>query len=241
MLALMSKTERRRPPPVGRTEATWSTAAVRRFLATFAVAVVLLLAPWPRWGRAFSHLFSGYANFVVDAFVLEDEAMARFRPPTPEDRRRSDVKEWSVMLSAKDAGETVLDTRILGYTPLAVFAALVLATPVDRRRKVKILFGGGAVVLARLACAIALPVARALGAQGPSWAFGTVAEVSWWAFISPPAMSYVTGAFGWWIAFALTSRRGAAAGISRGGGRRASARTPASNRDRDRTSTEARA
>jgi hypothetical protein len=221
-------------------DVTRSPAVIRRFFVTFAITALLLLLPWPRWGRIFSALFSGYANVVVSVFVGGSDDTLRFSVPTAEARRRPEIGEWTVLLTANGGRQTDLDTRILGYTPLAVFAALVIATPVPRRRRAKIAAGGGAIVLARLACAIALPVARSLGERGPGWAFGTVPEVIWLALISPPAMSYVTAALGWWVALALTTRRKRGSDVRTGGDRRGSARTRASKRDRGKTSPGAR-
>jgi hypothetical protein len=234
----------RRPSSDAGAAPPWSSGELGRSLGVFAIAAVVLLAPWPRSGRVFSAAFTAFGNVVVGAVVVPEGASARFSTPTPGDRRRPEIGEWTVLLSSSSGGgarETVLDTRIIGYTPLAVFVALVVATPVPRRRRLKILCGGGAIILARLALAIALPVGRALGGRGPSWASGTVAEVLWWAFISPPAMSYVTAAFGWWIALTLTTRTTRASEVRTTGGPRGSARTRASRRDRGRTTKEARA
>lgn len=190
--------------------------------------MVLFLAPWPRWGRAFSAAFAGYANVVVG--VLPGSNDLRFVTPTAADRLRTDVGEWTVLLLSNrtDRADAVaLDTRILGYTPLAVFFALAIATPVPRRRRVKIVVGGAGLMLARLACAIVLPVARSMGASGPGWAFGPVAETFWFAFIAPPAMSYVTAALAWWLLLALTTRPGQPTDLKKVGDREASAKRPA--------------
>jgi hypothetical protein len=219
-------------------EALWSPSAIRRFLITFVVLVIALLAPWPRWGRVFSAAFSGYANAVVGVFAIGGSNDPSFRTPTAAERLRPDVGEWTVLLSSRRAASAegvTLDTRIIGYTPLAVFVALALATPVARRRKIKILLGGGGIMLARLAISIALPVARAMGG-GSSWAFGPVAETFWLAIITPPAMSYVTAALAWWIPLALTTRRDRAAAAKTQEGQAASARTRAWKRDRGKTS-----
>jgi hypothetical protein len=222
----------------------WSGRELGRALAIFVITAVVLLAPWPRLGRAFSAAFTGVANVVVDALVVQDGVTARFSTPTAADRGRPEVGDWAVLLSldvGRGARQTVLDTRLLGYTPLAVFLALVVATPVPRRRRLKILAGGGTILVARLAVAIALPVGRALGPRGPGWATGTFAEVIWWSFINPPAMSYVVAAFGWWLAVALTTGQTRAPSVKTGGGRRVSARTRASRRDRGRKTREVRA
>jgi hypothetical protein len=192
-------------------DAPWSPRALRRFLITFAIVATILLSPWPRWGRVFSGAFAGYANVVVGFFAIGGVNEPRFIGPTSADRLRPDVGEWTVLLVPGDGERTEavpLDTRILGYTPFAIFGALVLSTPVTRRRRLKILVSGGALLLARLAIAVALPVGRSLGPVGPPWAFGPIAETIWFAFITPPATSYVTAALAWWIPLALTTRPG---------------------------------
>lgn len=214
-------------------DAPWSPGALRRFLLVFAVSCAVLLAPWPRWGRACSAIFTGYGNFVIGLFGIGSPAEPGFLRPDASDRRRPEVGEWSVLLGRSDGdhGRAVpLDTRIIGYTPFAVFAALLVATPVARRRKLRIAAGGAAILLARLAAAIALPVARSLGPGGPSWAQGTVVDTIWFALLTPPAMSYVTAALAWWVPLALTTRPALKAG-----GQAGSARTRASRPDRGRT------
>ena len=211
----------------------WSPPALRRFLLVFAVICVVLLAPWPRWGRVFSAVFTGYGNFVVGLFAIGFPAEPGFVRPDAADRRRADVGEWTVLLAPNDgdhARAMPLDTRILGYTPFAIFAALIVATPVVRRRKLRIAVGGAAILLARLAAAIALPVARSLGPGGPSWARGPLVETIWFALLTPPAMAYVTAAFAWWLPLALTTRP-----ALKGGGQAGSARTRASRPDRGKT------
>jgi hypothetical protein len=223
--------------PLESVDAPWSPRALRRFLITSALVAAVLLAPWPRWGRIFSAAFAGYGNVVVGAFGIGGESESRFVAPSAADRARPDVGEWTTLLvsSSQDgddgADTTPLDTRILAYTPFAIFIALVLSTPVARRRRLKIVAGGGAILLARLAVPIALPVARSLGSAGPPWAFGPLVEIVGFALIMPPAMSYVTAAFAWWIPLALTTRTGAGEGTS---APRGSGRKPSSKRGRPR-------
>lgn len=192
-------------------DAPWSRHAIRRFLLTFAILATILLAPWPGWGRVFSGAFSAYGNLVVGIFGIGGADAPGFVRPSAGERLRSEIGEWTVLLvpPGRDDAEAVpLDTRILGYTPLAIFLALVLSTPVARRRRLKIIAGGGALLLARLGASIALPVARSLGPAGPSWAFGPIVETIWYAFITPPATTYVTAALAWWIPLALTTGAG---------------------------------
>ena len=98
-----------------------------------------------------------------------------------------------------------LDTRVLGYTPLALLLALVIATPAPPRRKLLIVSIGGTVLLARLAIGIALPVARLLGNLGADSALAPAAEVVWWAFIATPAISYAAPLVSWGLAFTATT------------------------------------
>ena len=187
----------------------WFPSVGWRPVLAFAALVIVLLGPWPGYGRAFGVLFSAYGNGVVRALGIGGSSTPRFAPPTPLERRDPEVSDWVVTLSVSraDAGDEVmpLDTRILGYTPLAIFLALTVATPIGRRRrKLKVLAIGMAFLLARLAVAIALPVGRALGAASPGWASGLLAEVVWWVLIAPPVMSYATPLLAWWIALAIT-------------------------------------
>jgi hypothetical protein len=190
-------------------DAQWSARVTRRFLITFAILAAVFLLPWPRWGRVMSRVFAGYGNLVVGILDIGGDRAPRFVSPTEAERQQPDVGEWAVLLTSggdeNGSQSTPLDTRIIAYTPFAIFAALVLATRTDRRRKLKIAAVGGAALLARLAAAVALPVARSLGPPYPFWASGPAAEALWYAFITPPAMSYVTAALCWWISLALTA------------------------------------
>jgi hypothetical protein len=179
----------------------------RRELVAFALAVVVLLGPWPGVGQVFTVLFAGYANAVVAVFDLGGAAPPRFAPPTPAERADPAIGPWSVTLSPGGGGETVvpLETRVLGYTPLALLLALVLATRVPPRRKLLVLAIGGAALLARLAIGIALPVARLLGSLGAGSALAPAAEVVWWAFIATPAISYAAPLVSWGVGLALTT------------------------------------
>jgi len=218
-------------PPV---RPRWFPSVGWRPVLMFAALVIVLLGPWPGYGRAFGVLFSAYGNGVVRALGLGGSSAPRFAPPTPLARRDPEVGDWVVTLSVAgaDAGDQVmpLDARILGYTPLAIFLALTVATPIGRRRKLKVLAIGLAFLLARLAVAIALPVARALGAASPGWASGLLAEVVWWVLIAPPVMSYATPLLAWWVALAITElpapARAARSPVGLGRSRRSLRRRP---------------
>jgi hypothetical protein len=168
----------------------------------FAVLMLVLLAPVPVSGRIFRVAFCGYANAVArvlgigqaseQAFSVEDPAEAAGVGP------RYQTDEWTVFLSRRGLEEmsrsNPIDTRIIGYTPIAVLLALVIATPLPLRRRL-IVFGlGMGLVLMRLAVAIVLPAGR--------WS-----EATWRAVINPPAVSYALPLVAWLIGLTITAER----------------------------------
>ncbi|HVZ74966.1 MAG TPA: hypothetical protein VHJ20_21440 [Polyangia bacterium] len=180
----------------------------KRGVLVFVVAIAVLLVPWPFLGRAFATVFSGYANVVTRVFDLGGDAEPRFSVPPRGRASTEDGGDWAVALAGRDAPADqamLLDTRVLGYTPVAVLLALAVASRLPRRRRLLVLALASACLLARAAAAIALPVARAFDADRTGWAFGTFAEVVWFGAIMPPAMSYATPLVAWWIGFALTT------------------------------------
>ena len=199
--------------------AAWLPPLDRRAALVFGALVVLLLAPWPGWGRAFAALFDVYGNVLV-AVAGPSDAAARFELPAPDTVSVEDGGTWAVVLRSGDAA-VPLDTRIIAYTPLAIFLALALATPVPRRRKLVVLGGGLACLLARLAFAVLVPVNRAFGGGHAASAVATVAGIAWTVLVTPPVMSYATPLAVWWTAVALTTPRTAPTAVRR---RRGSAR-----------------
>lgn len=176
-----------------------------------ALALGLLLAPWPRLGRLSSAVFALYANAVVQCLPIgASDASPRISVPTETQRRDPGVDDWTVMLStvgpgAADAPAMPLGVRILGYTPFAIFAALLVGTATPWRRRLKIGALGTVILAARLAAAIAIPVARVFGQLGAHTFAGVAAQTAWQTFIDQPALSYVTPALAWGVSFLATS------------------------------------
>lgn len=191
------------------TTKTWLPKPERRAVLTFVALVILLLGPWPGYGRAFGVAFSGYANVVVRLFGIGGVSEPSFTPAPGEPREVGG--EWTVALAFRepgghDAAKVPLDTRIVGYTPLALFVALTLASSVSLGRKAVIAGIGLGLLLGRLALAIALPVARASDPSRASSWFSQAAEVAWSVLIDQPAMSYAAPLLAWWIGLALTTQ-----------------------------------
>jgi len=109
------------------------------------------------------------------------------------------------VLNGNDAAP--LDTRILAYTPLAIFVALAFATPVPLRRRGIIFAVGLACLLARLAFAVLVPLSRAFGSGRSDSTLAWLAEVGWTVFVSPPVMSYATPLAAWLLGVVLTTPR----------------------------------
>lgn len=184
----------------------------RRVVLVFVGVLLALLAPWPRYGRVFAGGFSAYANGTVWVLGLGGGAQPRFATPTAAERKGPDVDDWTVMLSsivsAESGGRSIpLGTRILGYTPFAIFVALIAAMAMPARRRLAVAAIGAAILFARLGVAIALPVAREFGQLGADSGFGLAAEVTWGSFIDQPALSYVTPLFAWGIGLLATAPR----------------------------------
>jgi len=170
---------------------------------------LLLLAPWPGYGRLFRPLFCAFGNAVIVVVGAGGDSAPRFSAQSRGGRTAPDAgtTDWTVWL-APTGGDgpprppLPLETRILGYTPLALSLALTLSFPLSWRRKLRMLGIGLALVFIRLALAIALPVSRAFSPHPV--APGPVSELVWYVLIDLPAMSYVAPLFAWWIAFAAT-------------------------------------
>jgi hypothetical protein len=179
-----------------------------RSLALFLGLAIVLLAPWPTYGRLFGPLFCGFGNAVIVVAGAGGDSEPRFsmQPPGPV-TADAGTTGWTVWLAASHGDGPArpplpLDTRILGYTPLALSLALTLAFAVSWRRKLRMLGVGFGLLLIRLAIAIALPVSRAFSPH-PT-APGPISELVWYVLIDLPAMSYVAPLFAWWIAFSAT-------------------------------------
>jgi hypothetical protein len=190
--------------------AAWLPPLARRPLLVFAALVALLLAPWPGWGRAFGVLFSAFGNGLVTLAGATGDPPPWFEAPAPGQVSAEDGGAWAVVLRAGDQA-LPLDTRIIAYTPLAIFLALALATPVPRRRKLVVLGGGLAFLLARLAFAVLVPLERAFGGGASGSALGTLAGIAWTVLVTPPVMSYAAPLAAWGVAVALTTPRAAVA------------------------------
>ena len=182
----------------------------RRALGVFAGVVLILLVPWSGYGRVFRALFSGFGNAVLAFTGAGADAEPGFSASLPAGippEVGAESTPWTVWVGAARGPLAArppvpLDTRILGYTPLAVLAALIAASAIPWRRRAGVLAVATSLLLARLAVAIAMAVGRGFGgtAGGP----GAFAEIVWYVLVDLPAMSYVAPLAAWVLGLIAT-------------------------------------
>jgi len=161
------------------------TRALTSAPARFVALLLLLLWPWPIVGRAWGHFVTGLVRLLLDP----SPAVA-FRFPPGDD-------PWRLRIVADELAsgrfvETALDLRRAGYIQVAVFVALVLVTPLRRRRRVTLLALG-------LPPLLALPLTRLVALFSGAlpiraFEFGVVGRVLtgiiYHVTVTPPGMAF---------------------------------------------------
>lgn len=180
---------------------TWQGGAVtwqgaRRLLARGPIRFVLLLAlflpPWPATGR----MYGGFVGALADGVLSDELSPVRFRfGPAP--GAKLDPGPWHLRVRADDGEtgrfiETSLDLRRSGYVASAMFAALVLATPLGWTWRLAALAGGLALWQLLPLVALLSFFSGKLAVQ----AFDLAAPVRWFveiayrALVAAPGMAY---------------------------------------------------
>ena len=153
--------------------------------ARFAGALLLLLWPWPIVGRAYARVVAGTARLLLDT----GPAVA-FRFPPGDD-------PWRLRIIADEIQtgrfvETALDLRRAGFIVIAVFVALLLATPLRWRRRAGLLALG----LAPLSLLPLLPIVALFSGALPIRAFhpGPVGRaatgIAYHVLVTAPGMAF---------------------------------------------------
>lgn len=115
-----------------------------RFVCLFGVLYGLLIAPWPGWNSRYSQAFCYSCERLLGAEGAD--RIVRFER-APEGARLdtqivlADPRQLAPdgMVKARVLG---LDSRGVGWVPTALFSALVLATPVGWKRRLRSLAAG---------------------------------------------------------------------------------------------------
>jgi hypothetical protein len=154
--------------------------------------LLLFLWPWRIVGRAYGHLVVGVARLFLDP----GRAVA-FRYPPGDDPWR--LRIVADELTSGRFVETALDLRRAGFIAMAVFVALVLATPMRWRRRAGMLALG----LAPLALLPLLPIVALFSGPLPVRAFHlgpfarAGASIAYHVLVSAPGMAYALPGLMW--------------------------------------------
>jgi hypothetical protein len=176
----------------------------------FAIALALLMPPWPVLGRAYGHAVGAWTDMTLSPAA----APVKLRFSVPADVEPSG-SSWQLRVHAEQpTGEyvgTVLDLRRSGYIASAVFAALALATPLPWRKRLALM----AIGLPILQLLPLLPLLSFFSGKLPVQAFqlgaatSAAVEIAYHALVAPPGMAYAVPALLWLVlAWALDSQRG---------------------------------
>jgi len=119
---------------------------IANFLYWFALVYVLLLLPWPGFREAYSAYFRRFGGMVFAGENVQSEVT--FEPAGPNSLRPKDTRVVIVnkALMNYDGSGPVrnlnFDAVAVGWRPLALLAALIIATPISWRRRIRALAFG---------------------------------------------------------------------------------------------------
>lgn len=119
---------------------------------TFAVALAVLLAPWPGLGAACARTFAWFYNLVGAERVLDSGLSIHLEPASkPLQQELHTSPAWHVLLrvtgGSRGNPRMAFDTRGACYLPVATFAAFLLASRVWRFEHPRRALAAGALVL----------------------------------------------------------------------------------------------
>ena len=120
--------------------------------ATFAIALAVLLAPWPGLGAACARVFSTPYNLLGVERVLGSGLSIHLEPVSAAFQRQIHTSPaWHVLLRAGSGSHggprMAFDTRGAFYLPVATFAAFLLAARVWNFKHPRRALAAGALVL----------------------------------------------------------------------------------------------
>jgi len=106
-------------------------------LAAFALAIGLLIAPWPGWSERYARGLHRCGEALFDPFGKKGVVRFQFTPDAT-------LHDTTIILGNRDmvqpggkmpAARVLFSSRYVAYLPTALVAALVLATPIPWRRR----------------------------------------------------------------------------------------------------------
>jgi hypothetical protein len=128
----------------------FDSRTVRRFAIRWAIVFVLLIFPWPQFSNAFCHGFQSACRVLLavtmpgsTVLVENNTGWKRVSCDTQITiRPRHENRPGSGEVAAKPEKIVVLDSRSLGWMPIAMILALVGATPFPRSGRIFALMSG---------------------------------------------------------------------------------------------------
>lgn len=190
-----------------------------RFFLTALALYALFMAPWPGVAKGYAHLFRAGGNVLFARFWFWSDASVTFldpqnlrpgdlppgTPPIPTDKGKDTLLQLH-RRAANTVGHLRTSSRPIGFGPTVVVVALILATPLHRRRKAWALAGGLLLVHAFIAFRITLLVtangfaadkAYAIFQPGAFWrrVLGAMESL----FADDPTVSFVVPALIWFV------------------------------------------
>lgn len=131
----------------------------KRLVGSFLLAIVffgVLMAPWPGLERTYARFFQAGGNGIFVRFWFWGDGVTRFRdlhnlkpgvlpPGSPElrpTRNRDTLIEMRSRSAPGEIGFLRTSSRLIGYNPIAATIALILATPLPWRRRLRSLLWG---------------------------------------------------------------------------------------------------
>jgi hypothetical protein len=171
-------------------------------------ALALLMIPWTVAGR----LYGGAVTIVARAALPDPDTGARLQfGPRAGDATVADP--WQLPVSAEDPASgqlvaTVLDLRRSGYLAWAVYAALMLVTPLRWPKRIALLVGGSLL----LQLLPLLPLLTFFSGRLPVTVFelGTgarwVAAIAYRSLVAPPGMAFAVPTLLWLLLIGVVDR-----------------------------------
>ena len=175
------------------------TRSFWRFLLSFAVLYVLVLAPWPGWRETYAEYFRALANLV---YGHHGGVWTAFLEPCPRTKGFASMDSQIVLYANRAIDEVGnvrasflgIDSRSAGWLPTGLTLALILSLPLTLKQRIGALFLG---LLATQGYALAVigiylfnraPEAGILTV--PNW-MGSICDALEWTFVTQMGPGFV--------------------------------------------------
>ncbi|MHC4092767.1 MAG: hypothetical protein ACYSVY_21255 [Planctomycetota bacterium] len=181
---------------------------IGRFLALVLVFYAVLMVPWPGLAGAYATVFRAAGELLFGS--IGSQGWASLEPMVADEGTEDTAINLTHARVPGRAGQITISSRYTGYVPTAAVVALVLATPLDWRRKGRALLWSLVLVHVFIALRLGLPIYRGFCLDDEFRQFALsplqlkVLEQTIAALLRAPASLFVVPIFIW---IAATFRR----------------------------------